>query len=389
MTKLRSLAEFQQRMARLHQQPGLGARSLGVAADDLALHAIGQKWLDSHADEVAAALVSNERGGDVYLATRLFDFGGHTALIGDFVQALAESEPLPSLLLTDPHQPFPLPDEILSRSGIPAGNVRLITGASLEERLDELFRELLRLRPRRLFLFHHPKDPLPAAVCHPLVAQQRILVHHADSTPTFGIFLPEQLIIDLNPIASSITRLLGLESELLVLTAPDVGLRETGFLTRGHLTTASCGSQYKFKRKHTYNYAETVGVILQTTGGWHFHIGPLDSEMLREIGGVLSRKKIASERFIHVEWVPSVAAFLLEQSCDLYFSSFPVDGARTNAEVLSSSTPHLRFSSIPKKQLPVVQARFPVVSRGKHGTTSLRLCVGSLMRKSSKRSRNK
>lgn len=44
-------------------------------------------------------------------------------------------------------------------------------------------------------------------------------------------------------------------------------------------------------------------------------------------------------------WTPSLARALWEHGCDLYLSSFPIDGARTNAEVLASATPHLRFSA--------------------------------------------
>ncbi|MEO7932476.1 MAG: hypothetical protein ABIT76_04885 [Chthoniobacterales bacterium] len=338
-------------MRKLHDQPGLGARCLGVPSFDAQLYQIGQEWLAAHAEEVGQASDA-ERKCDVYLATQLYPFGGHTPLIGDFVEALGNTVES-HLIVTNVLQlnVSPLPENTQSRTRIGADKTTFLTSASFEERLDELLRILLTLRPRRLFLFQHPHDPVAVAACQPWIASQRVLVHHADSIPSFGLFLPGVQIIDLNPTASSVTRFLGLKSNLLLLTSPDPGPRPVGFLTRGNLVTATCGGPAKYQRLHAHSYAEIVAVILRSTGGWHYHVGQLGGKMLGEIARVLARENISADRFIHVEWTPSLSAFLWEQACDVYFSSFPVNGARTNAEVLASATPHLRYSERPERAL--------------------------------------
>src|ERR1017187_797555 len=80
-------------MTRLHARAGLGSRALGVPEWDWQLSRIGRGWLAAH-DDSQPQLQSNDhepgyaRRPDVYLATQVYDLGGHTALIGDFVRAL-------------------------------------------------------------------------------------------------------------------------------------------------------------------------------------------------------------------------------------------------------------------------------------------------------------
>ena len=337
-----TLEMFLERMQRLQAQPGLGKRALGVAEWDAQLWQLGRAALQAPADRVGTTPI----GGDVYLATQLYPAGGHTALMGDFIRALnAPSQVIVTNALG--HNKPPLSEKICARLGLPASSITLLSGPSLAERGEQLLAQLLALQPRRLFLFHHPEDPLACVAAQPELAGQCVLVHHADSTPSFGLHLPGVRLIELNPIAAAMSRLLGLAPALLRLTVPDPGPRPGGFLQRGHLVTATSGSQHKYTKPYVYNYAQTVAVILQATRGRHLHIGPLDAVVLDNIHAVLGAAKVPLESFLHVPWTPSVAACLWEHSCDVYCASFPIDGARTDAEVLASGTPHLRHSTRP------------------------------------------
>ena len=339
------LAQFTALMQQLQAQPAIGARPLGVAQWDWRLWRMGREWLarpaSAHAGEHGGA-DGAAAAHDVYVATQIYEIGGHTALIGDFVRALGHGSA--HVVVTDlfGQSPAPVPDAIVSRLGLPADHVSVLPGPSHGDRLQQLFDVLRALRPDRLFLFHHPQDPLASVVAQPEVARQRILVHHADATPSFGLHVPGILTIDLNPTALALARSLGRESTLLPLTSPDPGPRPHGFLRRGHLVTASSGSAHKFAGRYALGYADTVGVILRATGGRHVHVGPLGDEALAEIGGVLACEGVSSDRFVHVHSTTSIAAALWEHDCDVYCASFPIDGARTKAEVLASGTPYLR-----------------------------------------------
>jgi hypothetical protein len=338
------LETYHARMAQLQKHASLGKRALSVSGWDWKLWQLGRAWLRANG---APCKTESGAGGDVYLATQLYANGGHTALIGDFIRA---QDTKSHIIVTNvsKHNKPTLPDPILSRLGVTADQVSVLTGTTtLLEKLAQLMELLQRLRPRRLFLFHHPDDPLASVVAQPELAGQCVMVHHADGTPSFGLHLPGVQLIELNPIATAMSRQSGLEPACLMLTSPDPGPRPGGFLQRGKLVTASSGSQHKFTKPYAYGYAETLAKVLGTTAGWHLHIGPLDAVMLSKIHDTLQAEQVPADRFIHVPWAPSVAACLWEHQCDVYLSSFPTDGARTNAEVLASGTPHLRHKASP------------------------------------------
>ena len=52
-------------------------------------------------------------------------------------------------------------------------------------------------------------------MAQPEVARTRVLVHHADYLPSFGIYLPGVRIVDLSPGAAARTRFLGRASAWL------------------------------------------------------------------------------------------------------------------------------------------------------------------------------
>lgn len=329
---------------RLYHHPGLGKKALGLPEMDALLWKKGHEWLTAHTAEIGET--SFEHGPDVYLATMVYSNGGHTPLIGDFVKALDPEATSSHLILTqqggEDHEP--LAEKIRIRTHIPQANITHLKGETFADRLEDLVAHLGRLKPRRLFLFHHYNDPLACVVAHPLLAKQSVLVHHADSLPSLGLHLPGIQMIDLHPSGAATSRMLGLNTSLLLLTSPDPGPRPPGFLKRGHLVTASSGSGHKYESDYVYSYEEAVALILQTTGGWHVHIGPLKVAILDQIKALLEKANVPWERFIYVPWAPSVAQALWDHDCDLYLSSFPIDGARTNAEVLAAAIPHLRHS---------------------------------------------
>ena len=340
------LEDYLERMWGLHRQPELGRRALGAAGWDWQLWQAGRE-LPGQYPKVDGPTPATA-GCDVYLATQIYAQGGHTALIGDFVRALDGDEGGRSHVVATNihgHNKPNVAENVRHRLGLPLDHITILDGPSPADRLGQLVRRLRDLQPRRLFLFHHPEDPLACMVAHPDFAPECIMVHHADGTPSFGLYLPGVKLIELNPIAAAMSRLAGLDPALLPLTSPDPGPRPSGFLARGNLVTASSGTQNKFTRPHAYGYAETVGRVLQATGGWHLHVGPLDTEMLARLHQSLERANVPADRLIHVPWVPSLARCLWDHGCDLYLSSFPVDGARTNIEVFASATPHLRHTT--------------------------------------------
>lgn len=336
----------------LHKAPGLGTLACGWQRADGLISSIGRRWVDE-SGAIIEASKELPAGPDVFVATTLYPVGGHTALIGDFVRALAEinpAAPSPRLVVTNSivEHVGPLAPETVARTAIDPDKIDILPGPELEDRLDQLLERLVQWRPQRLFLFHHPEDPVPCAVAQPEIGAQIFLVHHADSIPSFGLYLSEIKIIDVTPSAAATSRAQGFDAALLLLTVPDPGPRTVGFRQRTNLITATCGTFHKFRIDPPHSYPEAVAVILRATRGWHVHIGPLHDYQLSAIYDVLAATNVDRARFIHVPWADSLAVALWEHTCDLYFASFPVGGARSDIEVFASATPHLCYTSRPK-----------------------------------------
>jgi len=339
-----TLDEVQHWWQESRADPHLGNRGVGVPAADALLAGLS---LRLRAGVPASAAVFD--GPDVILATQIYKDGGHTGLIGDLARALAEAAvsagaPPPRLVITDllghnARKPGP---RHRARLGPVADTLGVLGGPSRESRLAELAALMLAWRPRRVFLCHHPEDPLPVIVSGPGWTGQCLLVHHADAVPCLGLHAPETRVIDLNPTAAAVSRVLGLDPALLPLTVPDPGPRPGGFLTRGRLVTATCARSHKVRSEGPVTYTTIVPLVLAATCGWHIHIGALDEDLLSAIRDGLQGTGIEENRFVHLPLVPSLAETLHEHSVDVYLSSFPIDGARTNVEVAAAGVPHLR-----------------------------------------------
>lgn len=335
-------------MTRLQAPPSVAAPAPGEPDWDLQLRRLGRQRL-AHIGSLPAdpPLASAGRPRDVHLATQVYEIGGHTALIGDTVRARADADAYVIVTNLLDQNPPPVPDVIVARLGVHPDRVTVLQGPSIADRFDQLAARLATLEPDVLFLFHHPQDPLACLIAQSELAHRIVLMHHADATPSFGLSLPGVTVVDFSPSALSRTRSLGIESVLLPLTVADPGPRPAGFLRRGRLVTASSGSAHKFTVPYEPNYVESIGLVLEATGGWHVHIGPLDDEARTAVAATLAARGVDADRFVYVRSAPSVAHALWEHACDVYLASFPIDGARTKVEVLASGTPYLHHSRRP------------------------------------------
>jgi glycosyltransferase involved in cell wall biosynthesis len=338
------LSAARQRVLDLQRRPGIGRIPAGLPQIDWRLWRLGRSLIAATDGDAGQGNATTPRP-DVFLATELYGDGGHTALIGDFVAALAEAPgaaPAHLVLTQSSHRAATLPEPIRIRTGIARENLHGIEGPSLRERFDQLLALMIGLRPGRLFLFHHPEDPLASVIAQPAIAPGRYLVHHADASPSLGLHVPGMRVIELNPFAAAAARTRRMPADLLLLTVRDPGPRPHGFRALDRLVTATCGNQHKYEaEEHAYRYPEVVAAVVKATGGRHIHIGTLSERTLVAIAMALRGAGVAMERFVHVPWVPSLAAALWEHRCDVYLASFPMDGARAFVEVAASATPYV------------------------------------------------
>jgi hypothetical protein len=102
---LELLSRARAHVQKLQRLPDLGGLALGVPQYDGELWRLGQGRLRSRENVgLRDSPALTKQRPDVYLATELYQHGGHTALIGDFVTALSgigEQTSPPHLVVTN------------------------------------------------------------------------------------------------------------------------------------------------------------------------------------------------------------------------------------------------------------------------------------------------
>lgn len=117
-------------------------------------------------------------------------------------------------------------------------------------------------------------------------------------------------------------------------------------LRNGRLTTASAAARpYKVENDYRFSYFRIISDVLATTGGVHYHYGPLNEEYMALIKSELSRNGIDPARFIHIPWADDLGGSFLENGIDLFLAPFPVCSARIAIEVMSCGIPSMNHNA--------------------------------------------
>jgi hypothetical protein len=329
--------------------------------DELCL-LIGRRWLETYRPDRKG--VNPSRLADLYIASTLYEDGGHTPLIGDFVRAMPAR--CAFLAVTNlANQPGGLSENILRRVALKPSQVEVCQKINLEEKFAWLIDVIDRVRPDRIFLFNHQEDSVAVAACQPEIARETVFVHHSDRFPSVGAFVSSAVHVDVTPFCFHCCRKQAghFDNRFVPLVAFDQGktmraaerssdrsprgtldnilalLRLTKEpLPRG-LRTAAAGSSHKFLQNYDPNYFDAIGAVLKLTKGWHVHIGDLPDDSLARFRDVLTMCNVDPERLVHVPHVPSVWRAMSDYQIDLYIGSFHRRGARTSVEVMGSGTP--------------------------------------------------
>lgn len=279
---------------------------------------------------------------DLYIASELYAIGGHTALIGDYVQNSPQREA--RLFLTNHrNRQATLKDPIRHRTGLPEAAVEIATDPSWVGKFYTLNEYLLILNPSRVFILTHPEDPL--VICQPPPASQAewYFIHHADHSPALGLHLPNVRHVDVTPRAHQCCRqILGLGGNIyLPLQCKESSPPPTPRPPTSLLTIASCGSTGKFNLEGPAALHEIITHLLRHTAHRYIHFGPLPEAYLQSWRGQLISKSIDPFRFLHIPSVESLWEALQSYQIDLYLNSFPHPGARASIEAMGAGIPLL------------------------------------------------
>lgn len=333
---------------------------------------IASEELDSLCQKIGAGIfaqqqspiinISSDKELVVYVATRLYNSGGHTAVIEDLIKCQPEKKHV--FLITDIFQNS-TKEEIAKRFAAYPITFEIAPVNSLHKKVLWLRQRLQALSPGKVFLFNHHQDSVAIAAMQP--QQQKFSLyffHHADHQLCLGVHLPHAIHIDAQALGYHQCRhTVGVKNNIYwPLVVPDLGKRptEVNFM-ENKLVTCTSGSPIKFETPYLYSYADLLPNILQATKGKHIHIGKLSIPTLKKIQRNLQQNGINPDNFVHIPWVKSVWQTVIDSRVDLYFNSFPISGGRAIIEIMGSGTPIVMHENYRSEYLGQVYLAYPEV----------------------------
>lgn len=334
MTLIKSFAE------RVINDP----ESIGVVFASRELDSLCVKLADAcYADHPAPVA---ERQGTVVLATELVKAGGHVELIKDYL-ALGLFESPVRVVLTDLFNRIDHAS-IEEWSSLLGCEVLIAADTRLDGKLDAVSTWLGEWNPSSVLSFGHNQDVVCIVAAHAPGIQNRYYVHHGDHHLSLGVTCAAFQHVDLHNMSYELCKNeIGVTQQLYwPISTVGGSLVKTRFLERGALTTCSCGRMSKFESgSYTIRYERAVACILKASAGYHVHIGDLSDAFLQKIHEELDAQNVSHDRFMHIPWVASLSGALIENSVDVYISSFPVGGGKSLIEAMSVGVPVITHES--------------------------------------------
>ena len=130
-------------------------------------------------------------------------------------------------------------------------------------------------------------------------------------------------------------------------------------IKKNELITATAAGFNKIEIPYFVSYFEVVAKILENKKFRHLHIGKLTPLGLRKIKQELKKRGIEKERFIYLEWTPSVWKTLQEYNVDLYVASFPHGAGLTLIEAMGAGIPVIMHEHINSRVLSSLELAYP------------------------------
>jgi hypothetical protein len=275
---------------------------------------------------------------NLYIATRLEKFGGHSRLLKDFIDVFPEKNHV--ILITDkiPKKDYEFFNNfLLYKKNV---SVQLSLDASRENKLIWLQKKIIQVSPENIFLFNHNQDSAAVAAIQPEMNIPTYFFHHADHSFSLGLFLKNVTHIDLHKhIYENCKNLLGIHSTYLHLYSNDKGVKKSQFMKDGYLITATAGGRNKIEKPYFIDYTNAIPMLLKSTKGKHIHIGALSVWALLKLRFNLLRSNLRQDQLIYLPWVPSVWDELKSRNVDLYLNSFPFGGGLSIVEAMGAGIP--------------------------------------------------
>jgi len=360
---------------RIITEPLCTAQIYGSKELDSLCQRIGKNNLSTIRQEITDSVIS-QQPMFLYIVTRLQKSGGHTRVIEDFIRAQPDAQHIILSTELDGESDVEYLKNMLDQqSNI---NFEQAPKGRYQKKLTWLQECLLKIQPKKVYLFNHHQDSVAVAAIQPEMKLDASFYHHGDHHLCLGVYLSHLEHIDFHPMGYHNCRdNLGIDNTYIPLTAGDKGDRPADwpFLNDGKLTTCTAAKSNKVEIPYFVSYLELVPKLLQTTGGRHIHIGRLTPWALFKIRRGMKRYNVHPDQFIYTPWVPSVWKALHDYRVDLYVASFPYGGGLTLIEAMGAGVPVALHRHLFSRVLSGIDLAYPEVFSWRFPDELLNYCA--------------
>ncbi len=348
----------------------------------------GSKCLDKYTNcigSLALGLIPNykqEKLFDdslvIYLATEVYELGGHTRVMLDFIHAQPKSRHI--LILTNTlNKTKESQKTALSWFEVLGVEVVWLEDQLLLARLLKIQSLLIAQKPSKVFLLNHHQDAVLVAGCQPGLAKHFIYYHHCDHAFALGMYVSHFEHVDLSPkVFHTCREKLGLNNYYLPLAIQDRNNidRKVSFFQSGSLRTASSGMSLKYISSDPEDYFYMIAIRLAELPGTHIHIGYIEDNIKYRLQKLCIERGVDLARVICIPWVESLWDALYEWNVDVYIPSFPLGGGRAAIEVMGAGIPIAVRDLKQLNELNGIDIFYPEVYRWSHIDELIKLLRG-------------
>lgn len=314
---------------------------------------MGSKFLDDLCVKTGEVALKNiflnetteRRTKNLIIATHVENVGGHSQVIRDLAKGFGDDTVVLVTNLLNVLDEDNKPEVLLGISSLIADKE-----LSPWNKLLWCQEKVRSLNPDNIILVNHHQDAIAiASIVAASRNSRKYFYHHADFSFCLGIYLDNVFHLDPHNLGFFNCRnnLLIRDNLYIPLTAPSEGkcFRNPDEFGRAQLKTCTSGSAMKFEDSYLYTYEKVIAKTIKISGGIHYHIGHLSDRTIENLKSEMLRQGVDFERWIHIEWVPSIWQFLIDNKIDVYINSFPWGGARATIEAMGAGIPVLNHES--------------------------------------------
>ncbi len=284
-----------------------------------------------------------------FLATEIYDNGGHTKCLQNMLQAFAEDYEQTLFFTKPPKETLALRNiqKVCEVSCIDA-NIYSYVGE-----IKKLYEKICFFAPKVLFVFIHPNDVIGAMLLALLKKHTNIKIlyfPHASHYPNLGMNfadlslegLPTTVYITRNlrhfdkiayisPIVLPKENIKSFSDEEIAEKRKEIGLKD------GEKCTMSGGAAYKFFDGNRSEYFEMIKTLLEKHSDvHHFVITELSEEQKAIVNNVFKDSE-ANSRLTFLPFKKNYE--LLFKCADVFIDSFPVSGAMLQIDLMMLKVP--------------------------------------------------